>query len=42
MKTLSRGLKALILAQNSQEYKNEVFWGDDRLEDCLKWIHSKD
>jgi len=19
-------------------YKNEVFWGDDRLEDCIKWI----
>ena len=19
-------------------YNNEVFWGDDRLEDCLKWI----
>ena len=20
-------------------YSNEVFWGDDRLEDCLKWIY---
>tara|TARA_Y100000996_G_scaffold247751_1_gene194845 strand:- start:258 stop:416 length:159 start_codon:yes stop_codon:yes gene_type:complete len=19
-------------------YKDEVFWGDDRLEDCIKWI----
>ena len=19
-------------------YQNEVFWGDDRLEDCIKWI----
>ena len=22
-------------------YKGEVFWGDDRLEDCIKWINSK-
>ena len=21
-------------------YKGEVFWGDDRLEDCIKWINS--
>ena len=20
-------------------YQNEVFWGDDRLEDCIKWIN---
>ena len=20
-------------------YKDEVFWGDDRLEDCIKWIN---
>ena len=19
-------------------YKNEIFWGDDRLEDCIKWL----
>ena len=22
-------------------YKGEVFWGDDRLEDCIKWINSQ-
>ena len=22
-------------------YKDEVFWGDDRLEDCIKWINSQ-
>ena len=22
-------------------YKDEVFWGDDRLEDCIKWIDLK-
>ena len=22
-------------------YKGEVFWGDDRLEDCIKWINIK-
>ena len=22
-------------------YKGEVFWGDDRLEDCIKWIDSQ-
>ena len=22
-------------------YKSEVFWGDDRLEDCIKWINSQ-
>ena len=22
-------------------YKDEVFWGDDRLEDCIKWIKSQ-
>ena len=22
-------------------YKDEIFWGDDRLEDCIKWIHSR-
>ncbi len=22
-------------------YKGEVFWGDDRLEDCVKWINSQ-
>ena len=22
-------------------YKGEVFWGDDRLEDCIKWINNK-
>ena len=22
-------------------YNDEVFWGDDRLEDCIKWIHLK-
>ena len=22
-------------------YKGEVFWGDDRLEDCIKWIKSQ-
>ena len=22
-------------------YKDEVFWGDDRLEDCVKWINSQ-
>ena len=22
-------------------YESEVFWGDDRLEDCIKWIRSK-
>ena len=22
-------------------YEGEVFWGDDRLEDCIKWINSK-
>jgi len=22
-------------------YKSEVFWGDDRLEDCIKWINSR-
>ena len=21
-------------------YQKEVFWGDDRLEDCIKWIKS--
>ena len=23
-------------------YQNEVFWGDDRLEDCIKWIRSNE
>ena len=22
-------------------YNGEVFWGDDRLEDCIKWINSQ-
>tara|TARA_B100000575_G_scaffold159719_1_gene127612 strand:- start:177 stop:584 length:408 start_codon:yes stop_codon:yes gene_type:complete len=22
-------------------YEGEVFWGDDRLEDCIKWINSQ-
>ena len=22
-------------------YNGEVFWGDDRLEDCIKWINIK-
>ena len=21
-------------------YDGEVFWGDDRLEDCIKWVKS--
>ena len=23
-------------------YNNEVFWGDDRLEDCIKWLRLND
>ena len=23
-------------------YDSEVFWGDDRLEDCIKWINLED
>ena len=33
--------KAGIFGSPTFIYKGEVFWGDDRLEDCIKWINSQ-
>ena len=33
--------KAGVFGSPTFIYKGEVFWGDDRLEDCIKWINSQ-
>ncbi len=32
--------KKKVFGSPSFIYQNELFWGDDRLEDCIKWINS--
>ena len=33
--------KAGVFGSPTFIHKGEVFWGDDRLEDCIKWINSQ-
>ena len=33
--------KSGVFGSQTFIYKGEVFWGDDRLEDCIKWINIK-
>ena len=34
----ARAYKNGVFGSPTFIYKGEVFWGDDRLEDCIKWI----
>ncbi len=31
-----------IFGSPSFLYKGELFWGDDRLEDCIKWLKTRE
>jgi len=38
MQNTEHAFKSGVFGSPTFIYKNEVFWGDDRLEDCIKWI----
>ena len=38
MQNTEHAHKSSVFGSPTFIYKNEVFWGDDRLEDCIKWI----
>ena len=38
MQNTEHAYKSGVFGSPTFIYKNEVFWGDDRLEDCIKWI----
>ena len=40
-KNTNTAFKSGVFGSPTFIYDGEVFWGDDRLEDCIKYIHSK-
>ncbi len=40
-KNTEQAYKSGVFGSPTFIYKGEVFWGDDRLEDCIKWINIK-
>ena len=40
LKEFDLAKKKKVFGSPSFIYQNELFWGDDRLEDCIKWINS--
>ena len=41
MQNTENAFKLGVFGSPTFIYKGEVFWGDDRLEDCIKWINSQ-
>ena len=41
MQNTENAYKSGVFGSPTFIYKDEVFWGDDRLEDCIKWINNK-
>ena len=41
MQNTEKAYKSGVFGSPTFIYKSEVFWGDDRLEDCIKWINNK-
>ena len=41
LKNTDNAYKLGVFGSPTFIYKGEVFWGDDRLEDCIKWINSQ-
>ena len=40
-KNTENAYKSGVFGSPTFIYQGEVFWGDDRLEDCIKWINLK-
>ena len=41
LRNTDNAYKQGVFGSPSFIYEGEVFWGDDRLEDCIKWINSQ-
>ena len=38
-KNTSNAFQSGVFGSPTFIYEGEVFWGDDRLEDCIKWLN---